>query len=124
MQKIIQVLLSRSSSSPWLPDFFLIQHTKTGKIYQITVKYIKWPQNRPNGHKIYQMDQYITTSSITRPSQIYQNRESWFENMPSGNPVSDLLGVGDSLGEREEQEDGGEDGEAGAEVDAVEQGEG
>jgi hypothetical protein len=24
--------------------FFLVQHTKTGKIYQITIKYNKWPQ--------------------------------------------------------------------------------
>jgi hypothetical protein len=23
-----------------------------GKIYQITIKYSKWPQNIPNGHKI------------------------------------------------------------------------
>jgi hypothetical protein len=40
----------------------LLKLTKTGKIYQITVKYTKKPKNmpdgqkiyRPNGHKIYQ----------------------------------------------------------------------
>jgi hypothetical protein len=25
-----------------------------GKIHQSTIKYTKWPKNRPNGHKIYQ----------------------------------------------------------------------
>jgi hypothetical protein len=41
--------------------FFLVQHTKTRKIYQITIKCTKWPQNildggknRPTGHKINQ----------------------------------------------------------------------
>jgi hypothetical protein len=34
--------------------FFLVQHTKTGKICQITIKYTKRPLHIPNGHKIYQ----------------------------------------------------------------------
>jgi hypothetical protein len=34
--------------------FFLAQHTKTGKMYQMTIKYTKWPHNTPNGHKMYQ----------------------------------------------------------------------
>jgi hypothetical protein len=34
--------------------FFLAQHTKKGKIYQKPIKYSKWPQNIPNGHKISQ----------------------------------------------------------------------
>jgi hypothetical protein len=29
--------------------FLLVQFTKTGKIYQITIKYTKWQQNTPNG---------------------------------------------------------------------------
>jgi hypothetical protein len=45
-----------------LSDFNCGQHTKTGKmyqkttkyIYQMAIKYFQWPQNRPNGHKIYQ----------------------------------------------------------------------
>jgi hypothetical protein len=48
-------------SSSGLPDFFVVQHTKTGKIYQITMKYLykmaknytKWPQSRPYSHEIY-----------------------------------------------------------------------
>jgi hypothetical protein len=28
---------------------------KDRKIYQLAVKYTKWPQNVPNGHKMYQM---------------------------------------------------------------------
>jgi hypothetical protein len=35
--------------------FFSVQHTKTGKIYQITRKHTKWPQNIPDGRKIDQM---------------------------------------------------------------------
>jgi hypothetical protein len=35
--------------------FFLVQNTKTGKIYQMTTKYIKWPLNISNGRKIDQM---------------------------------------------------------------------
>jgi hypothetical protein len=26
---------------------------KQGKIYQMAIKYTKWPQNVPNGHKIF-----------------------------------------------------------------------
>jgi hypothetical protein len=32
--------------------FFLVQHTKTVKIYQITTIYTKWPQTIPIGHKL------------------------------------------------------------------------
>jgi hypothetical protein len=39
-----------------LPDFPMVHHTKTGKIYQITIKHTKWPQNIPNSYKIDQMD--------------------------------------------------------------------
>jgi hypothetical protein len=34
--------------------FFLVQHTKMEKYNKITIKYTQWPQNIPNGHKIYQ----------------------------------------------------------------------
>jgi hypothetical protein len=37
-----------------LPDFSWYNIPKRGKMYQITIKYIKWPQNISNGHKIYQ----------------------------------------------------------------------
>jgi hypothetical protein len=33
--------------------FFVVQHTKTGKMYQITIRYTKWPQNIPNGYKMH-----------------------------------------------------------------------
>jgi hypothetical protein len=46
------------------------------------MKYTKWPQNIPNGHKIY---------IIARPSKIYPNWDFWFENMPSGNPALESL---------------------------------
>jgi hypothetical protein len=34
---------------------FLVKHTKTGKIFQITQNFNKWPLKIPNRHKIYQM---------------------------------------------------------------------
>jgi hypothetical protein len=37
--------------------------------------YSKWPKN-------------FQTFSIPRPSKIYPNCDFWFENVPSGNPVS------------------------------------
>jgi hypothetical protein len=38
-----------------LPDFPLDIIPKFGKIYQLSIKYTKWPQNIPIKHKIYQM---------------------------------------------------------------------
>jgi hypothetical protein len=55
-------------------QIFLVLHTKMGN-------------SIPNNHKIYQMAKKLT-SSIARPSKIYQNWNFWFENMPSGNPVA------------------------------------
>jgi hypothetical protein len=55
--------------TPWL-----LQQTKTVKIYQITRKVTKWPEMIPNGRKIYQMDiKHLTTSSIASPSKIDPN---------------------------------------------------
>jgi hypothetical protein len=44
-----------SGPSVMVARFSLEQHTKTGKIYQKDSKYTKWPQDIPNGHRIYQM---------------------------------------------------------------------
>jgi hypothetical protein len=52
--------------------FFVIQYTKTGKIYQMTTKL-------QNGHKMYQH---------LRPFKICPNWYFWFEKIPSGNPAS------------------------------------
>jgi hypothetical protein len=46
---------------PGLPDFSWSKHLKTGKIYHMTtnyvyqmaIKYKKWPQTTTNGHKMY-----------------------------------------------------------------------
>jgi hypothetical protein len=50
----------------------------------MATKYIKWPQNISNGHKIYQMAikytkwRYtIPTYSIARLSKTYPNRDFW-----------------------------------------------
>jgi hypothetical protein len=39
----------------------------------MAIKYTKWPEKIPNGHKIYQMAIKYTTSFIARPSKIYPN---------------------------------------------------
>jgi hypothetical protein len=66
------------------------------KIYQITIKYIIWPEDIPNSHniyipnshKIYPMKKINPIFSITRPSKIYPNRDFWSENKPSGSPAA------------------------------------
>jgi hypothetical protein len=42
-------------------QIFLVQHTKTGKIYQTTTKYVKYPQNKPNGRKYTKWSQHMYT---------------------------------------------------------------
>jgi hypothetical protein len=44
----------------------------------MVVKYSKWPQNIP-------------TWSIPWHSEMYPDRDFWFENTPSGNPASDAM---------------------------------
>jgi hypothetical protein len=51
-EKHVQV---RAWPSTGLPDFTLVEHTKTGKIYQTTTKFTNLPQNIPNGNQIDQM---------------------------------------------------------------------
>jgi hypothetical protein len=61
--------------------FFLLQHTKTGENKPNNQKYIKWPQNIPNGRKIYRH------LPLQVPPKFTQIRyDFWLENMPSGNP--------------------------------------
>jgi hypothetical protein len=54
--------------------------------------YTKWPQNVPNGHKIYRSAVNLTKRPLKNPSifhckafQIYPNWGFWLENIPSGN---------------------------------------
>jgi hypothetical protein len=42
------------------------------KIFQMATKYTKWPQNIPNGHKIYQMATKYT---------------KWPQNIPNGSKI-------------------------------------
>jgi hypothetical protein len=67
--------------------YFLVQHTKNGKKYELTIKYTKWKYKIPKCNKIDQMVINIPTSSIARPSKIYPNWDFLLENMPSGNPA-------------------------------------
>jgi hypothetical protein len=53
--------------------FFLVQLAKTGKIYQITIKYTKWPQTIPNGHNIYQMATNYTKWPFNIPTAPLQD---------------------------------------------------
>jgi hypothetical protein len=51
--------------------FLLVQHTKTGKTYQMTIKYTKWSQNIPNGRKIdNNMCQYLSLQDSPKFTQI------------------------------------------------------
>jgi ATP:corrinoid adenosyltransferase len=50
--------------------FFLVQHTKTGKIYQ-------------NGHNIYQMAMYITYQMFVKYSEWQQNMPNLYIPRPS-----------------------------------------
>jgi hypothetical protein len=53
--------LSRGTVRAGLPDFSWSKHTKMGKmhipndhrLFQTAINYTKWPNNIPNGHKIY-----------------------------------------------------------------------
>jgi hypothetical protein len=60
--------------------FFLPQYSKTGKIYQMTIRYTKWPHNIQYGRKIDQMATKCT-SSIERPSKIYPNSDFFSLNL-------------------------------------------
>jgi hypothetical protein len=51
------------------------------KIFQIVIKYTKWPENIPNGHKIYQHLPLQDPSKFT-PIGIFG-----LKNIPSGNPA-------------------------------------
>jgi cytidylate kinase len=61
---------------------FLVQNTKTGKIYRITTNYTKYPQSTTKDRKsVYKIIQPLSA----RPSKIYPNLDFWFENKPSAN---------------------------------------
>jgi hypothetical protein len=50
-------------------------------LHQMYINYTKWLWNSPNAHKL----------SIVRLFKNYPKMDFWFENIPSGNPVSHLL---------------------------------
>jgi hypothetical protein len=69
--------------------FFFLQHTKTGKIYQITTKYTKCPQSVPNTCKIDQMSIKYTNIFLCKTLQKLP-KFGFFclkIHIPSGNPV-------------------------------------
>jgi hypothetical protein len=55
--------------------------------YQITIKCTKLPQHIPNDFQIYQMAKKFSKFFIARLSKMYENRDFWYENIPSGNPM-------------------------------------
>jgi hypothetical protein len=66
---------------------FLVQHTKNGKyipndhrIERIASKYTEWPQNIPNGHKMYQH------FPLQDPPKYTKIGIFGFKNIPSGKP--------------------------------------
>jgi hypothetical protein len=67
-------------SATGLPDFSWSKHTKTGKIYQMAIKYKKCPQNTPNGHKIYL--HFFHSKALQNTPKL----GFWYESKLSGNP--------------------------------------
>jgi hypothetical protein len=53
---------------------------RRGKIYKMTIKYTKRPDNRTNGHKIYQH------LPLQDPPKFTQIRVLGLKAIPSGNP--------------------------------------
>jgi hypothetical protein len=77
-----------------LPDFPLVQYTKTGKMHQTTTKYLyKMVIPYIKYNKIYRTPVKHIKNSNLRPSKIYQNWNFWYENVPSGNPAKSLKSV-------------------------------
>jgi hypothetical protein len=50
--KLVQMITTSDHNQACL-NFSRFNNPKREKIHQITIKYTKWPQNIPNGHKIY-----------------------------------------------------------------------
>jgi hypothetical protein len=74
----VRLLCNNRHLGPGLSDFSWYNIPKRGKIYQISIKYTKWPYNRPNGHKIEHLPLQI-------PPKFTQIRIFGFK-MSSGNP--------------------------------------
>jgi hypothetical protein len=64
----------RNDTDTRVARFFVVQYTKTWKIYQMTTKYTKipyntytkWPENLPNDHRIYYNLQWQEPSKYTQ----------------------------------------------------------
>jgi hypothetical protein len=52
MESIFVTPAVEALPNPRVAIFFVIHHSNTVKIYQITIKYTKWPKNIPNGRNI------------------------------------------------------------------------
>jgi hypothetical protein len=83
-------LLSTKSSKQGA-RFFLTRYTKTGKNitklplnYQRAIKYNTWP------YVIFNITIKYTNISTLSPSKVYSHWNFLFENIPSGNPASNL----------------------------------
>jgi hypothetical protein len=69
-----------------LPDFSWYNIPKLGKMYQITIKYPKWPQNIPNDLKIDQMAiKYANIFPLQGPPKFTQ---TCIFGLKSGSPGS------------------------------------
>jgi hypothetical protein len=63
-----------------LPDFSWPQHTKMGKIYQMTINYTKWPLILLTGCKLFQMDIKYNNIFHSKALQNIPKVDFWFEN--------------------------------------------
>jgi hypothetical protein len=69
-----------------LPDFSWPNLPKRRKMYQMTIKFTKCPQNIPNYRKIYQMTIKYTYIFHCKTVQNLPKLGFLFENKPSRNP--------------------------------------
>jgi hypothetical protein len=56
-------------------------YTKLSLIFQVAIKYTKWPKHIPNGQKIHQHFSFQGTPKFTQIGIF------WLETIPSGNPA-------------------------------------
>jgi hypothetical protein len=79
---LITILFTMFIARYRVARFFSVQHTKTGKIYQVT-------KNIPKGHKMYQMANnfpFKTLQNLPKLGFVGICCDFLFENISSGNP--------------------------------------
>jgi hypothetical protein len=83
-----EILFNKFCLLSRLPDYSWYNIPKREKLYQMTAKNAKWPQNIPKGSKTFRMTIKHTSILKPRPSKKYPKWNFWYQNVPSGNPAA------------------------------------